>query len=185
MIVVLDSCVLFPAPLRDLLMHLTLLDVFQARWTEDIHNEWIRSVLKIRPDLTEGQLLRTRQLMDTHVRDCLVDDYRILINDLTLPDPDDRHVLAAAIKCKAEVIVTFNLRDFPAKVLAEYGIVATTPDDLINKLFKIFAKEICLAFDRQLASLKNPPKTREELLEILRRQGLMKTVKKLSNRSGT
>lgn len=72
-IVILDACVLFPAPLRDFLMHLCLLDGFQARWTEQIHDEWIRNVLELRPDLREKQLNRTKDLMNSHIRDCLVE----------------------------------------------------------------------------------------------------------------
>ncbi len=64
LIVILDACVLFPAPFRDFLMHLCFLDVFQARWTEQIHEEWIRNVLEMRPDLTEKQLNRTKDLMN-------------------------------------------------------------------------------------------------------------------------
>ncbi len=180
MIVDLDACVLFPAPLRDFLLHLALLDVIQARWTEDIHHEWIRNVLRTRPDLTERQLKRTRNLMDLHVRDCLVYDYRQLINGLDLPDPDDRHVLAAAIKCEAEAIVTFNLRDFPKDILAEYKLIALTPDDLISKKFSSSGSNIREAFNRQLSSLTNPVRTSEELLATLHQQGLSKTVKKLS-----
>lgn len=63
-VVVLDACVLYPAPLRDFLMHLTLLDSFRARWTEKIHSEWIRNVLKSRPDLNLEQLERTKNLMN-------------------------------------------------------------------------------------------------------------------------
>lgn len=58
-----NACVLYPAPLRDLLMRLALTDRFRARWTEDIHEEWIRNVLVNRPDLTREQLDRTRTLM--------------------------------------------------------------------------------------------------------------------------
>jgi predicted nucleic acid-binding protein len=115
--VVFAACVLYPAPLRDLLMHLAVTDVVRARWTESIHDEWIRSVLADRPDLTREQLERTRSLMNTHVRDALVEGYESLIPGLTLPDPEDRHVLAAAIRAGASVIVTFNLRDFPADAL--------------------------------------------------------------------
>ena len=68
----LDACVLYPAPLRDFLMHLALLDLFRARWTEEIHTEWIRNVLRQRPDLKQEQLQRTRELMNLHVRDALV-----------------------------------------------------------------------------------------------------------------
>lgn len=93
-----DACVLYPAPLRDLLMHLALTDLFRAKWTDAIHDEWTKSVLESRPDLTREQLERTRALMNIHVRNCLVTSYEDLIPSLTLPDPDDRHVLAAAIR---------------------------------------------------------------------------------------
>lgn len=99
--VIYDANVLYPAPLRDLLMWLALRDVVLARWTNEIHEEWIRSVLRNRPDLKPEQLERTRQLMDASVRDCLVTGHLSLIPGLDLPDPDDRHVLAAAIKAGA------------------------------------------------------------------------------------
>ena len=66
-----DSCVLYSAPLRDLLMHLALTDLYQAKWTDAIHDEWIRNVLANRPDLKLQQLERTRDLMNSHVLDCL------------------------------------------------------------------------------------------------------------------
>ncbi|MEZ2233262.1 PIN domain-containing protein [Microcoleus sp.] len=93
-----DACVLYSAPLRDLLMQLALTDLFQARWTDEIHDEWIRNVLKNRPDLTIEQLTRTKDLMNRYVRDCLVTGYEWIIPSLNLPDPNDRHILAAAIK---------------------------------------------------------------------------------------
>lgn len=108
-----DSCVLYPAPLRDLLMHLAVTNLYQAKWTDAIHDEWTRNVLKDRPDLRPEQLQRTRELMNAHVLDCLVTGYESLINGLSLPDQDDRHVLAAAIHAGADLIVTFNLKDFP------------------------------------------------------------------------
>ena len=116
MIAVLDACVLYPAPLRDFLLHLTVLDVFSARWTEKTHQEWIRNVLKDRPDIKASQLERTRKLMDLHARDCIVSGYEYLIEGVELPDPDDRHVLAAAIHSGAKAIITFNLRDFPDNI---------------------------------------------------------------------
>ena len=110
---VLDACVLHSAPLRDLFMHLAVLDVFSARWSDAIHEEWIASVLAQRPNLTRGQLDRTRQLMDENVRGCLVRGFEKHVETVTLPDGDDRHVVAAAIECRADAIVTFNLKDFP------------------------------------------------------------------------
>ncbi len=94
----------------------------QARWTDDIHDEWIRNVLKNRQDLSAEQLGRTRQLMNRAVPDCLVTGYEAFIDGLELPDSDDRHVLAVAIQCHAGVIVTFNLKDFPPDTLDKYGI---------------------------------------------------------------
>ncbi|NJM53155.1 MAG: PIN domain-containing protein [Blastocatellia bacterium] len=180
-IIVLDACVLFPAPLRDFLMHLTLLDVFQARWTNEIHAEWIRNVLEMRPDLTEKQLNRTKELMNLHVRDCLVENYEHLIDKISLPDENDRHVLAAAIKADAEIILTFNLRDFPNQILLNYNLKAISPDKLLSDLFDSNAETFNLAFERQLASLKNPPKTAEELMQILESQRLEETIGKLRN----
>jgi len=123
----LDASVLYSAPLRDLLMHLALRDAFQARWSDRVHEEWIAALLRKRRDLTEGQLLRTRQLMDENIDDALVAGYDDIIDKVTLPDSDDRHVLAAAIHSGAGIIVTMNLRDFPADILAAHGITALHP----------------------------------------------------------
>lgn len=170
-----DACVLYPAPLRDLLMHLALSDLFRAKWTNDIHDEWIRNVLKARPDLTPEQLERTRTLMNSHVRDCLVTGYEELIPALTLPDPDDRHVLAAAIRSGSDVIVTYNLKDFPSDVLGKYGIEAQHPDEFIMYLVDLAPNVVCAAVKRQRQNLKNPPKTVEELLDALEQQSLPQT----------
>jgi predicted nucleic acid-binding protein len=174
-----DANVLYPAPLRDLLMRLALEDIFLARWTNQIHDEWMRNVLANRTDLTRAQVERTRDLMNTHVRDCLVTGYEELIPGLTLPDPDDRHVLAAAIKAHADVIATFNLDDFPADVLAKYGMEPQHPDQFIVYQFDLNEAAVCRAVRKQRASLKNPPQSVEQLLETLARQQLPMTVERL------
>lgn len=163
--VVYDANVLFPAPLRDLLMWVALEDIVLARWTNDIHQEWIRSVLRKRPDLRLQQLHRTRDLMNAHVRDCLISGYEELIGGLKLPDPDDRHVLAAAIKAAANVIVTYNVKDFPAEILEPYGIEAQHPDDFLTCQFDLHEAPMCNAVRRQRAALKNPPKSATELID--------------------
>ncbi len=117
-----DASVLYSAPMRDLLMNLALTELFRARWTEAIHEEWIGSLLKNRSDLKRERLESTRDLMNAAVPDCLVKDYEDLIPGLILPDPDDRHVLAAAIRSRADVIVTTNLKDFPIHTLKRYGV---------------------------------------------------------------
>lgn len=170
-----DACVLYPAPLRDLLLRLARTNLFRARWSEQIHEEWIRGVLRSRPDLHD-RLDRTRRMMDQAVDDCLVTGYEALSPTLSLPDPDDRHVLAAAIVGRADVIVTFNLKDFPAATLALYGIEAQHPDTFIRHVLDLEEAVAVAAVKQQRASLRNPPKTVEEFLDILAQQSLPETV---------
>ena len=177
--VVYDACVLFPAPLRDLLMRLAMTDVFRARWTDRIHEEWMRAVLGIRPDLKRADLERTRTLMNDHVRDCLVTGYEHLIESIELPDPNDRHVVAAALRSGASLIVTFNLKDFPQERLRTHNIEAHHPDDFIVDLFDLTPEEVVRAAAEQRRSLRNPPKTVEEFTDLLLKQGLTQTVDKL------
>jgi predicted nucleic acid-binding protein len=172
---ILDANVLYAAPVRDLLMELALSDLFRAKWTERINDEWIRHLLANRPDLTAAQLARTRALMQAHVRDCLVEDYEALIDTLTLPDPDDRHVLAAAIKGHADVIVTFNLADFPAATLARYGMEAWHPDAFLVSLMERDHAEVCAAARRVRARLRQPPLDVPAYLAALERCGLRAT----------
>ena len=171
-----DACVLYPAPLRDLLMYLTGSDLFRARWTEQIHEEWMRSLLKNRPDLSQENLARTRRQMDAYVDDCLVTGYASLIDTLQLPDPNDRHVLAAAIKAGASFIVTFNIKDFPPSVLEPYQVKAITPDDFVTRLINEDYHEVLKLIKRQRENMAQPPKTVEQYLATLKQQRLTKTV---------
>ncbi|MEZ6143738.1 MAG: PIN domain-containing protein [Zavarzinella sp.] len=177
--VVYDACVLYPAPLRDFLMHLALTDLFRAKWSAMIHDEWIRSVLRDRPDLKPEQLQRTRDLMDAHVRDCLVTGFEDLIPSLQLPDENDRHVMAAAIRAGADVIVTFNARDFPVASLQPYGIETLHPDAFLNYQLDLAPNIVCTAAKKHRASLKKCPKTVSEYLTTLEAQGLAQTVAEL------
>ena len=102
--------------------------------------------------------------------------YESLIESIELPDPDDRHVLAAAIRCGASVIVTLNLSDFPGHVLANFRIEAQHPDDFVLALLDAFPAFVLEAARTHRASLKNPPKTQEEYLAELNAQGLEKSV---------
>ncbi len=168
-----DACVLYPAPLRDLLVRLAKTDLFRARWTGAIHDEWLGNLLRTRPDLSATQLERTRQLMNAAVRDCLVTGYEARIANLTLPDPDDRHVLAA-IEAQAQVIVTFNLRDFPAHQLEPFGIAAQHPDDFLLRVIALNPLTVRETVEAHQQALKNPPKPPAAYLETLRKQRLPK-----------
>lgn len=179
--VIFDACVLYPAPLRDLLLSVATTDLFKARWTEKIHQEWTQNLLRSRSDISESQLQKIVALMNLAVPDCLVKNYEGLIESLELPDPDDRHVLAAAIKCQADVIVTNNLKDFPENVLENYDLEAQSPDIFLNHLFDLNSSAFCRAVHEQRQRLKNPKYTAEELLEHFYKQGLPMTVNKLKS----
>lgn len=174
-VVVLDACTLYPAALRDVLMRLTLHGLILARWTDAIHDEWIEAVLRDRPDLTRERLQRTRELMDLHAEGSLVRDYERRMQDLELPDADDRHVLAAAIEAEAGMILTWNLRDFPEAVLASHGLRAATPDELLSGLIQDHREEMIAVLREARLSLKQPPLTAAEYLVTLRSQGLTRT----------
>ena len=160
-------------------MELAAAGLFRARWTDEIHDEWMRNVLKDRTDLKAEQLERTRGLMNGAVSDCLVTNYEPLIAGLTLPDQNDRHVLAAAIRSGSDGIVTFNLRDFPKQYLASFGIEALHPDEFIYHQFGLNNANVLIAAQRCRERLKNPPKSAEEYLDILERQGLPQSVGEL------
>jgi hypothetical protein len=174
-----DANVLYPAELRNFLMHLALTGIFRARWSADVHEEWIRSLLKNRLDLTREKLERTRRLMDKAATDALVTGYEHLIPGLVLPDENDRHVLAAAIRCGASLIVTCNLNDFPPDALTPFDIEAQHPDEFILHLLDLTPGLVIEAAQNHRTSLKNPPRSVEEYLDSLEAQGLMQTVSAL------
>lgn len=182
--VIYDACVLHPAPLRDLLVRLGVVEVVRARWTEKILDECFRSILEQRPDLKPEHLARTRDLMRQAIADCTVTGYEHLIDGLTLPDPDDRHVLAAAIRAGAQAIVTFNLKDFPASALAPYDMEAIHPDEFVLDLIDLAPAVVANVIRDQAAALKNLPLTIPDLLDTLRDNGLVRTVARLREMYG-
>lgn len=181
--VILDACVLYPAPLRDCLLRLALTDLFKAHWTDHIHAEWMEA-LRRTGRIAPEKLERVRMLMDAHVRDAKVTGYESLIDGLELPDPDDRHVLAAAIRCNADAIVTFNLKHFPADALAPFGIELIHPDDFISYQIDLAPAKCAQALRDQRLALKNPPLDVEDFLAVLLRQELPQTVRQLRELKG-
>ncbi|HQC98283.1 MAG TPA: PIN domain-containing protein [Aquabacterium sp.] len=168
---VLDANTLYPAPLRDLLLSLAVDSLYHARWTARIHEEWVRNLARNRPEL-EVQLGALVELMNRSVPDCLVENYEGLIAGLVLPDPDDRHVLAAAIAGHADAIVTFNLKDFPADALDAHQIEAIHPDDFVLNQLELRPYEALAAVKKMRARLNRPPQTAAELIATLERSGL-------------
>lgn len=177
-LVIYDACVLHPAPLRDLLIRLARVGLVQARWTEAILDECFRSIVRRRPELAKA-LERTRALMIVAVPDSLVVGYEHLVDTLALPDVDDRHVLAAAIQAGADLIVTANLADFPPEVLSVHGVEAKHPDLFVLELVESAPALVLTVLVRQAADLQNPPRTRDDLLDMLEAIGLPLSVTRL------
>lgn len=174
--VVYDANVLYPATLRDVLIRVAQEGLVQAKWTNQILDETFGSIEKQHADLDPAKLARTRELMSRAVRDCLVTGHEPLIESVTLPDPDDRHVLAAAIRARAQVIVTANGRDFPDAALRPWNVEAKTPDEFLLDQFYLSGPVLYGAVQRVADSWKNPPGTVSDVLDRLERTGLVETV---------
>lgn len=175
-IVVYDASVLYGNTLRDLLIRVAQAGMVQAKWTEKILDEALGNLAKNRTDIPQEKLQRLRELMNGAVRDCLVENYESLVDSLKLPDPDDRHVLAAAIKAHAQLIVTSNLRDFPADQLATWDIEAKSPDDFLLDQIELDDRIVWACIQQIVDSRINPPETIDDVLEALERAGLVESV---------
>lgn len=171
-----DANVLYPNVLRDVLIRVAAAGLVQAKWTEEILDETFRNLKAKRPDLSPDKLDRTRNAMKGAVRDCLVIGYEPLINSIQLPDPDDRHVLAAAIRAKAQAIVTFNLKDFPPEALTPWDVEAIHPDAFLEAQIDLNPQIVYAVLQRIADGCKNPPLTVADLIESLERTGLVASV---------
>ena len=173
---VFDACVLYSASLRDFLLHLASDGLVDPFWSEEIQNEWTRNLLLRRSDVMRERLERTCQEMDSHFPRGRVHGYESIMPTLLLPDPKDRHVLAAAIHAKTQYIVTFNLNDFPEAILQMYGIEAISPDEFVFRLIHQIPARVLRAVKKHRLSLTRPSKTVAEYLETLEKQKLPQTV---------
>lgn len=134
-VAVLDACVLYPFHLRNILVQAAVDRLVEARWTDAIHDEWTRNLRAAAPTIPAGRLRVTRRLMNEALPTATVEIYTQHIRDVNLLDPDDRHVVAAAIAAGASVILTWNLRHFPAKELRRFGLRRETPDTFLSALY--------------------------------------------------
>lgn len=162
-----DANVFYGARLRSLVLFVAQSKIFRARWSNEVHDEWVRNLVKNRPDLKESDLDRTRELMNRAVPDCLVAGYEPLIAALQLPDENDRHVLAAAIQTRANVIVTFNQRDFPEEAISRFRLHTKHPDDFLVDAYNISPGEFVEAVQDDFSHYGEPPLAYEEYLASL------------------
>jgi len=178
-VAVLDANVLYPAPIRDLLLHLAFLSVYQPKWSDKIQEEWTRSLLSKRSDLKKSSLTNTCKWMDTVFPDARTLIDKELKTPINLPDKDDVHVVETAINSNANYIITFNLKDFPKNELEKYHIEAIHPDDFVCQMLDDLPNLVLKAFHKQVSLLKKPAKTANEVLIALQKCGLPKTENKL------
>ena len=179
-IALLDANVLYPAPIRDYLLELANIEVYQPKWTALIQEEWIHNLLAKRKDINRNQLDKTVEAMNAAFPDANVTSYEHLISKLSLPDEKDRHVLASGIEINADVIVTFNLKDFPVEYLKTFEIEVLHPDDFIADLIRTNKESSIIALNNIIHRLKNPPKSKYDVLNSLRNCGLKNSVSLLS-----
>jgi hypothetical protein len=172
---VLDACVLRPLPVADLLLRAAEARLYRARWSAQIQDEWARSVVRDRPDLDRTKLDARNAAMNRAFPDGCVAGHEALIDSVELPDVDDRHVVAAAIVAHAEVIVTYNLRDFPGPALARLGITSQHPDTFLRHLVDLRPTVMARIARQIIADLRNPPVSVEQFLASLERQALPET----------
>lgn len=163
-----DANVLYGVRLRSLIVQLAQTGLFRARWSDDVHDEWIGAILKKRRDLSQADLQPTRKLMDEAVPGALVQDYSHLISEIRLPDKEDRHVVAAAAKSGCSVIVTFNLKDFPEIELSKYGLHAKHPDEFLLDVADIDTRAFADAVKADREHYVDPPLSADDYENDLR-----------------
>jgi predicted nucleic acid-binding protein len=170
---VLDTNVIFPVEIRDLLFWFAHYDLFTPKWSENILDEWAKVIKKKggTDEDIENRIRKTRQAFP----DAMVENYESLIKTLKLPDEKDRHVLAAAIKTNANLIVTHNLKDFPNDYLAQFGLSAKSPDDFAADLIDLNPKQAIQAFRELVLNRRNPELDEYEVLVRFRKNGLKDT----------
>jgi hypothetical protein len=178
-IAVFDACILYPFHLRNIVVQAAVDRLVEARWTDAIHQEWIRNLTTDTPTIPVERLQITRRLMNDALPTAMVTGYEMYIPEITLPDPDDRHVAAAAIAAEASLILTWKLRDFPANELKRFGLQTMNPDAFLSGLFD---EASGLVISSLANARRNLSKTRvgaSDFVTILNRQNLVQLAKRV------
>ena len=182
-VALLDANVLYPFRKRDILLRFHHAGLFQARWTERILDEWTLNLLEQKPHL-EPSIRSQRHAMSEHFAEALVTGYEPLIGTLKLPDADDRHVLAAAIRCGAQHIVTDNLADFPVDLLGRFDIEAVDADGFLSRTFDLYPSEALGVLRTLRETYSNPPFTPSQFVRDLADKGLPRLAAQTDERRG-
>ncbi len=168
--VVLDTNVIFPVIIRDILLWFAYYDLYTPKWSEHIFDEWKRVMLE--KGVSDEEANKRIEKVNLAFPDAKVENYKGLIDKLALPDADDRHILAAAIKTNANLIVTNNIKDFPGEYLQSFGLIAKTADDFLTDVIDLNHEHAVAAFRDMVLNKKNPKQDEFEVLNQLRKAGL-------------
>jgi predicted nucleic acid-binding protein len=165
---VLDTCVLYPSVLRDVLLRCAERDLFDPRWSSRILDELISALSRNRPDITPDRLRRLTHLMNVAFPDALVEG--VHPTDAGLPDPADEHVVAALVVSSAQALVTFNTRHFPSKALSPLTYARViTPDAFLIELLRADQDAALSAVVSAADDMRRPPSTPAQVLQMLSR----------------
>lgn len=168
-----DACTLFGIRLTDLILRLADEGAFRALWSEEVLEEVRRNV--IRTGIEAADIDHRITAMRQYFPDALVTGYEGLTDALTC-DPKDRHVLAAAVRAKADVLVTFNLKDFPDESLEPFDVEVVHPDDFLLDQLDLFPGVVIRVLHELADDYIDPPVTVDDVLETLRRAGVPRFV---------
>ena len=182
-IVVFDACILYPFHLRNIVVQLAVDRLVDARWTDAIHREWMRSLAARMPAIPLERLQSTRQLMNAALPTAMVSVSQQQLRLVSLPDPDDRHVVAAGIAAGASLILTWNLRDFPAAELRKHGLRRQTPDAFLAELYDDVPDPVIGSLANAKRNLNKSRVSAFDFIEILRNQGLTRLAERIGNRA--
>lgn len=169
---VLDTNVLYPVIIRDILFWFAYYDMFTPAWSKHIFKEWEEVIRRKDPNMADEDIFKQVTKANLAFPFAEVKNYEALIKQLTLKDPDDCHVLAAAIKINANIIVTQNLQDFPEGYLSTFNIGVKHPDDFICDIIDLNPRVAIEAFKAMVLNKANPDLDEYQVLDMLRNNGL-------------
>ena len=170
---VLDTNVIYPLWIRDLLLWFAYHELYTPKWSQHIFDEW--HAVMIREEISEDEAIKRTSKVTEAFPDALVQNYEPLIETLSLPDIKDRHVLAAAIKTNANLIVTNNLKHFPREYLSAFGLSVKDADDFFTDIIDLNHEKSIQAFRDLVMNKRNPPFDNYQILDIFRKNGLKNT----------
>jgi len=170
---VLDTNVIYPIEVRDLLFWFAHYELYTPKWSIHIFDEWME--VMERKGVSKEEILKRVEKANRAFPDALVNNYEALIDTLNLPDIKDRHVLAVAVKTNANVIVTNNLKDFPVEILERYGMTVKSADDFLTDVIDLNHEKAIEAFRRLVLNRRNPDLDAYQVLDALRKNGLTET----------